>query len=347
MLAINGHFKRQPVTGVQRYALEVIREFRRMGRDFTWITPPARLSSDALRQLWMQALMPARLERGHLLWSPTNTGPAACSRQVLTLHDLADQLHPEWFSRRYTAWRSMILPPLLRRVRGIITISEYSRRTILERYPFTEGKIRVIPNGVNGKHFHPRPEEQVRRTRQKLEIGRNYVVTVGSLDPRKNLNRLLEAWSALPDRLRESHELVIAGGSSDKFAFSVDREVDGSVRFTGYVPYDDLPALYSGARLFVYPSLFEGFGLPVLEAMSCGVPVLTSQATALGEIREEMALKVDPERTDEIAEGMRELLESESLRSSYGEKGIRYARRFTWEETARQTLEFLEEQSDA
>lgn len=346
MLAINGHFKKQPVTGVQRYALEVVREFRRMEQPFRWVDPPDGLASDSLRQLWMQLFMPGRVREGTLLWSPTNTGPVWCSRQVLTLHDLADQIHPEWFSRRYVAWRSLILPPLLRRVRGVITISEYSRRTIVERYPFTEDKIEVIYNGVNTGHFHRRGEEEIRGVRRRLGIGRDYLVTVGSLDPRKNINRLLEAWYRLPAGVREEFQLVIAGAGSDKFAFRLDREIDESVTFTGYVDYGDLPALYSGARLFVYPSLFEGFGLPVLEAMACEVPVLTSATTALGEIAGETALQVSPGRTDEIAGGIQKLLASEPLRREYAREGLRYARSFSWEKTARSTLEFLKSRSD-
>lgn len=345
MLAINGHFKRQTVTGVQRYALEIVRELKEMGTPFRWVDPPERLSSDVTRQLWMQLFMPGRLGEGELLWSPTNTGPASCARQVLTLHDLADQVHPEWFSRRYVAWRSLILPRLLKRVRGVITISEYSRRSIVERYPFTEGKIRVIPNGVNASHFHRRPEEEVREATSELGVRRPYLVTVGSLDPRKNLNGLLKAWNRLPGEIRGEHQLVIAGGSSEKFAFRLEEEAGESVRFVGYVPYRRLPALYSGAKLFVYPSLFEGFGLPVLEAMACRVPVLTSDATALGDIEEGAALKADPEDAGALSEGMRRMVESDSLRGRYAEKGHAYARQFRWERAARQTLEFLGEKA--
>ncbi|MDZ7771564.1 MAG: glycosyltransferase family 1 protein [Balneolaceae bacterium] len=342
MLAINGHFKGQPVTGVQRYAREVTGRFKRMGQEFQWVDPPPGLESDALRQLWMQLRMPARVPGGALLWSPTNSGPVFHARQVVTLHDLADQLHPEWFSRRYSAWRSMILPPLLRRVRGIITISDYSRRTILERYPFTEGKIEVIYNGVDSRHFRRRDEEEVGRMRRKLGLSKRYLVTVGSLDPRKNLNRLLDAWHRLPARIREEYELVIAGASSDKFSFSLDRDPGERVRFTGYVDYDDLPALYSGASLFVYPSLFEGFGLPVLEAMACGTPVLTSDTTALGELAGDKAVTVDPQHAGQLGDEMLRLLEAPGRRRELGEKGVAYASGFTWDETARKTLDFLD-----
>lgn len=341
MLTINGHFRNQTVTGVQRYALEITREFRRMGASYRWIDPPESLRSDALRQLWMQLRMPSKVGEGDLLWSPTNTGPASCRNQVVTLHDLADQIHPEWFSRRYVAWRRVILPRLLRNVRGIITISEYSRRTIVDRFPFAEEKIEVIYNGVNTEHFYRRGEEEVERVRRSLGLHRPYLVTVGSLDPRKNINRLLRAWKGLPREVREEHELVIAGASSDKFNFELDERPAETVRFLGYVDHAKLPALYCGARGFVYPSLFEGFGLPVLEAMACGVPVYTSNTTALGEIANGTALKGDPEDTDALAEGMRRLLESSSLREEYADKGLRYARRYGWDETARKTLDFL------
>lgn len=341
-IVINGHFKSQAVTGVQRYAREILREFERKQRDYRYVEPPASLSSDALRQLWMQGVMPFGVAGGELLWSPTNIGPVLSRNQVITLHDIADRLHPEWFDGRFVRWRSLILPPLLKRVKGIITVSEYSRKTITEYFPYTKGKIEVIYNGVRTDHFYPRQDRETAGVKEEFELNKPFVMTVGSLDPRKNINGLLKAWNQLPEAIRGEVELVVIGGGVKSFDFELREETDASVRFLGYVRDDVLPALYTAAHLFVYPSLFEGFGLPVLEAMACRTPVITSNTTSLKELARDHALTVDPHKPEEIAEAVSRLLRSEELRDRLAGKGYRYAREgFKWSEAADKTYEYL------
>lgn len=342
MISVNGHFTSQMVTGVQRYALEVLREFKRLGVAYRLVEPPEMLRSDALRQLWMQIFMTRKATGALPLWSPTNTGPISHPKHILTLHDLADQLHPEWFSRSYTRWRSLILPVLIRRVQRVITVSEYSRKTILDLFPFAESKIEVIAPGVNGGHFYKRPNTEVSAIRKEMRLERPYVITVGSLDPRKNLKGLLKAWNLLPPRIRQDRNLLVVGGSSGKFAFLIEEEPDETVRFAGYIPDERLAALYSGAEVFVYPSLFEGFGLPVLEAMACGIPVVTSGTTALAELPHGTAWTVDPQKPTEIAEAIHMMLERPPLRSEHIKAGLEYVQRFSWETTARRTVRVIE-----
>ncbi len=178
-LVINGHYKQQRVTGVQRYANEIVAQFRKYDLHFGWVEPPQSLSSDALRQLWMQAVMPAKIPNDKLLWSPTNIGPAMCENQVLTLHDIADQVHPEWFDSKYVQWRKLILPRLLSRVRRVITVSEYSKQSIAAHFPSADGKIDVVYNGVQTDVFYPRTKQEINQVRAAHNLNKPFVLTVG------------------------------------------------------------------------------------------------------------------------------------------------------------------------
>lgn len=345
-LIINGHFRQQQVTGVQRYALELIQEFDRMDVNYRYEEPPGNISSDTLRQLWMQLMMPLKLNQNSLLWSPTNIGPVYHKKQVVTLHDIADQLHPQWFSSKYVNWRKFILPRLIKNVEGIITVSEYSKQTIRNTYPEAGGKVKVIYNGVRTGHFYPRPANEAEAVKQKFTLEKPFIVTVGSLDPRKNIGGLIKAWNMLPSHIRAELDLVIAGGSADKFQFTLEENIDSSVRFLGYVDYGMLPALYTASDFFVYPSLFEGFGLPVLEAMACKTPVITSDTTSLAEIAGDSAYTVDPEKPEEIGTAIEKFYESEETRKRYVSKGYEKAKMFRWSNAAQETVNFLENVAD-
>ncbi|HLR24628.1 MAG TPA: glycosyltransferase family 1 protein [Fodinibius sp.] len=346
-LAINGHFLPQTVAGVQRYAYEIIRQFEQQGHSFRYVKPPGSLQSDTLRQLWMQGVMPFKMKGDELLWSPTNIGPVAKKNHVITLHDISDQLYPEWFDRKYVQWRSFILPPLLKRVKGIITVSEYSKQTILEQFPFTKGKVKVIYNGVETDHFYSRDRQEIAALRRKFDLHKPFVITVGSLDPRKNLNGLLEAWNQLPEMMRKETDLVVAGGGMKTFAFEIKEKIDNSVRFLGYVPDADLPGLYTAAEAFIYPSLFEGFGLPVLEAMACRTPVITSNSSSLQELADGYALTVDPHNSTAIAQALQRMLDSRKLRNELVEKAYSYARGFKWSVSAKKTYDYLKERQSS
>ncbi len=342
-LVINGHFRQQCITGAQRYARETVSQFDESGVPYEWVQPPRYLRSNSMRQLWMQSMMPMKISGDELLWSPTNVGPVMCKNQVLTLHDIADQLHPEWFENKYVQWRRLILPRLLRRVRRIITVSEYSRQTILDQFPATQGRVEVIHNGVRTEHFYPRSSQEIGKLRKQLNLQKPFVLSVGSLDPRKNIGGLIDAWHMLPERIRDEMNLVITGKSDRIFAFNLDKPCHESIRFTGYLPEADLPVLYTAARLFVFPSFFEGFGLPVLEAMACGTAVITSNTSSLKELAADNAATVRPDNAEAIAGAIEELLKSESRRETYAEKGKAYAQTFRWDEAARQTKKVLEE----
>jgi glycosyltransferase involved in cell wall biosynthesis len=281
-----------------------------------------------------------------LLWSPNNTGPLAVTRQVCTIHDLIPLDRPEWFSRRFASWYAWLLPRLAKRVQHIIAISEYTKERVIDLLGVPSSRITVIPNGVDDRFF-PRSEAEIETMRQTLGIDRDrYVLCVGSLEPRKNLARLLDAWRIAQNQVDEDIELVVAGarGNSRVFGSVAIEPVPARVHFTGYVPNEYLPALYSGALAMAYPSLYEGFGLPPLEAMACGTPVITSKGSSLPEVVGDCAQLVDPSKTESIAESLVRVLSNGTLRESMSSAGLERAARFTWDSTAKQTLEVLIQQ---
>jgi glycosyltransferase involved in cell wall biosynthesis len=323
---------------MQRYALELSRRFA----EFLDPVKPATALRGTAGHLWEQIYLPATVH-GRLLWSPNNTGPIAVAKQVCTIHDLIPVEHPEWFSARFASWYAWLLPRLASRVRHIIAISEYTKQRIVDRLRVPEHKITAIPNGVDAR-FSRRGAEEIEAVRRRLGLDcRTYLLTVGSLEPRKNLARLVEAWRRVQAEIPAEVELVIAGGVANPRVFATVTSVGPPprTRFIGYVADEDLPALYSGAEALVYPSLYEGFGLPPLEALACGTPVVTSNGTSLPEVVADAAVLVDPYDVDSIAGGMWQILSRGSLRDALRAKGPERAREFTWERTASQTLEVL------
>ena len=331
-IVINGRFEGRRLTGVERYASEVLRCLGQQAK----IVKPERPMSGLRGHLWEQFLLPRALNPHQFLWSPANTGPLAVSRQAVTIHDLSVLDHPEWFAPSFRLWYLFLLPRLARTARIVLTVSEHSRRSIIRRFGLPEESVIAIPDGVNLQHFHPCDPSPVRA---KYELAGQYVLFVGSIDPRKNLERLLQAWIRLADL--KDIELVIVGSPGRIFRPVSMGGPTRRTRFLGYVPDEDLPGLYSGATFFIMPSLFEGFGLTVLEAMACGAPVITSYAGALPEVAGDAAVQVDPTSVEGMAEAMRTLLMDEGLRYRLGKKGMARAGLFSWEGSAQRIWEVL------
>ena len=232
-----------------------------------------------------------------------------------------------------------------------IVISDFIRRKVLQYIPGVRAKadkIRVVQNGVGSefRSFHHRQE--IEQMKQRYRIKGKYLFCVGSFASRnKNLLRILEAFCNLPLRLRSEYQLVIAGeflSTVPEASRVIERlRAEDYIRCLGYVPDDDLPLLYNGAEVFIFPSLHEGFGIPVLEAMACGTPVMTSNVTAMPEIAGGAAMLVDPFNVNEMTNSIREILANENLRKDLSEKGQARAKSFSWLATARKTLDIYEE----
>ncbi len=257
---------------------------------------------------------------------------------VITVYDLSFVRHPEWHPADRAEYLERYFLKRISKVDSVITISEFSKKEIMSLLGISPDKIYVTPLGVD-RSFSPGKKEM-------KGFPNEYILSLGNLEPRKNLVTLLDAYRSLPKKLRERFPLVIAGASGWH-----TRELKKALQLfprdekpilTGYVPKKLLPDLYRGASLFVYPSLYEGFGLPVIEAMACGVPVLASNSTSLPEVVEDAGVLIDPRDVSHLKEAMMELLEDEKARRELARRGIARAKLFSWDQCARQTLSVYE-----
>ena len=228
----------------------------------------------------------------------------------------------------------------------IIAPSQYSKADIINTYHIEPEKVSMIYPAASSRFRRIENEAELSRVRSAYDIDGGYILGVGTVQPRKNLSRLIEAYSILENLSVELPKLVLVGkiGWLHNETLETVRRLglEDRVRFTGFVPDNDLPALYSGALFFVYPSYFEGFGLPPLEAMQCGTPVITGNLTSLPEVVGDAGMMVDPFAVNSIADAMRRLLSDAGLRKALSEKGVERAKKFSWIEAARQTLEIFE-----
>ena len=242
---------------------------------------------------WEQVALPVRATRAGapLLLNPANLAPLAFARNVVVIHDAAALREPSWYSRLYVAWQRAVLPALARKAVHLVTVSQFSRHELIELLDADPAMITVIGGGVDARF---RPDADPAPARAALGLERPYVLTVGSLIARKNTGALAETARRLG---AEGIEVVAAGGARPQFA----PDAVGAVRLLGHVDDDLLPGLYAGAEAFVLPSLYEGYGLTVLEAMACGTPVVASDRGALPEVVGAAGILVDPEDPRAIA----------------------------------------------
>lgn len=326
--------------GVQRYTAEV---WRRLA-DRVVTVAPRRPMHGVQGHLWEQTVLPGKIGDA-LLWSPANTGPLRVTNQVLTICDLGSLEHPEWYSLLFATWYRWLTPELLRRVRQVITISRYSQERILALAPIDQSKVTVVYPGV-GDSFNPQPADEIARVRRELGLQTpHYLLSLAAIEPRKNLRRVLAAWSSCVARLPDDIWLVIAGASAPRNVFRSFEmgELPPRVHFAGFVADADLPALYSGALAFVYVSLYEGFGMPALEAMACGTVPIVSDNTSLPEAVGDGGIYVDPFDPDQIAAAIERVVDDSALRATLRARAVQQSRRFSWACAAAQTWAVLQE----
>jgi glycosyltransferase involved in cell wall biosynthesis len=265
-------------------------------------------------------------------------------KSVFTLHDLIFLFHPETHKSLNRWFLTLMMPRFLRAADAVIAVSECTKRDAIRFYRIPEEKITVIYEGVNPR-FRPASPEAIAAVRARYGLPERFILYVGTIEPRKNLTTLLEAFHHL--LATYDLRLVIVGKKGwlyERF-FRRLRELglEGQVIFTGYVPDEDLPAIYSAADLFVFPSLYEGFGLPVLEAMACGAPVVCSNTSSLPEVAGDAALLVDPTDARALTGAMEQVLTNERLWATLRAKGMERARGFTWEKAAYRTWEVYQQ----
>lgn len=268
---------------------------------------------------------------------------------VVTVHDLAFLRHPERFPRAKTVYLRSAVHASVRRSRHIIAVSESTRRDVVELLAVPEECVTVIYPGV-ASTFRPLIHEDVESFRQSVFGGRPYILHVGTLEPRKNVDILVRAFARVRASSGLPHVLALVGarGWMYKSLFELVSQLglEDQVHFVEYVPAHDLPFWYNGADLFAYPSAYEGFGLPVVEAMACGVPVVTSASSSLSELAGDACLTVEPGSPESLQVAMTRILESPDLQSRLREAGRMRAGRFSWERTARATIDIYERLAD-
>jgi glycosyltransferase involved in cell wall biosynthesis len=318
-VVVNGRFLARRVTGVERYGREIL---QCMGHDCS-------LESTRWQgwrgHAWEQFILPASLRESSVLWSPANTGPIMIRRQAVTIHDLSPLEHPEWFQKRFSVWYRLFLPVLLKRVQRVFTPSHYVKQKVMRRLGIKE--VVVTPNGVDQSLFHPRAKPT------HLDLPGEYILFVGTLEPRKNLERLFQAWSEIKDEFTKMWLLVAGVGGNVFKSVHLSKDID-RVRFLGYVSDETLAGLYTRASLFVLPSEDEGFGLPALEAMASGTPVIVSDGGALPEVVGDAGITFCLSNPHGLKQSMKECLSNTGLREELRERGLERAKKFSWQTTA-------------
>jgi glycosyltransferase involved in cell wall biosynthesis len=295
------------------------------------------------RFVWSQTVFPSILaDRYDVLYSPTHHGLLRKGPpQIITVHDLLALKFPSQYRLQYYYFIH-VLPRVIRHSSAVIVDSESTKRDVHEHYGLDLDRIFVVYSAVN-QGFQPASLDSQRHVKQKYGLS-NYILIVGASYPHKNVVRALQAFARVRSALPKM-EVVVAGGRPP-YTETVRQEAHAlnlqEVKFLGYVPPSELPALYSGARVLLYPSYYEGFGLPPLEAMACGCPVIVSHTSSLPEVCGDAACYVDPYDTGSIAESLRDLLTNEAAQEELRRKGSQRVGCFSWERTARDILKVVE-----
>ena len=267
--------------------------------------------------------------------------PTRLAKTVLAIPDLSYLYYPAFIESKNLNYLTKFVPPSIRKASAVITISENTKNDIIKHFGVEPKKIFVTHLAAD-KVFVPQTNEVINAARKKYGINKPYLLFVGTFEPRKNIETLLRAFAGLT-LIRKQYQLVLVG-SKGWYADGIFRLINklylhDDVKILGYVPNSDLPAIYAGSELFVFPSFYEGFGLPVCEAMACGVPVLCSSASSLPEIGDRAGVYFNPFDTEELAGKTSDLLLDTEKRKQMRELGLAQASKFSWHKTAKETLE--------
>jgi len=300
-----------------------------------------------IRILWEQLVLPLHLyrEKIDILHSIHYTSPllAPCKR-VITFHDMIFYLFPEKHTNVKRAFFHSVIPLSIKKATRLIAISENTKSDIQEIFDISLSKIDVIYVTIDSIYHTLRDIDAISHIKKKYEIQDKFILYVGTLEPRKNIPRLIQAYRKLILENKIKHQLVIVGkkGWSYQEIFNMVERLDSNVRkkviFTGYVPEEELPLLYNAADLFVYPSLYEGFGIPPLEAMACGVPVIVSNVSSLPEVVGYAGILVDPYNVEELCQAIYKVIVEKGLREVLKKKGFQRAQEFSKEKLAKKML---------
>ncbi|MCS6860146.1 MAG: glycosyltransferase family 4 protein [Abditibacteriales bacterium] len=365
-IGIDARTTLSPKTGDRTYTLNLVRALAQIDAENEYFllldrAPPPGLLPEALNfhplviptfwgRWWTMVQVPlvARRARMDVLHVQYIAPPWGGTRVVTAIHDVSFAVLPETFPLKDRLLLNFFIPLSASSAAKVITLSASSKRDLIERYGIAPEKIVITPCGVDETMRRVEDPQVVAAVLRRYGITPPFILSVGLLQPRKNLPRVVDAFARLHERRPDlPQRLVVAG----RVGWGVEslrervraRRLEDAVHFVGYVADEDLPALYSAADLFVYPSLYEGFGLPPLEAMACGTPVVTSNVSSIPEVVGDAALTVNPLDVEAIAGAMEQILTDTALRQMLTARGLERARGFTWEKTARLTLDVYRE----
>ena len=371
-IAIDAHSVGTGLAGNESYIanlIEALAEIDKVNRYTLYVTKPAAI--ERFKDRWPHVKVKRTLPHTPLVRIPLTLAtelrrrpvdllhvqytapPLAPCPVVTTIHDISFEHLPDTFKRRSRMQLRLTVKRSARSAAHVITSSEYSRRDLIETYHLAPERVSVTPLAAPA-HFAPVTDEaELRRVRELYRIEGEYVLAVGSIQPRKNLVRLINAYSDLRRRRTQAKlpKLVLVGKRAwlyDETLEAIERcGLGNDLHLTGYVPERDLPALYTGALCFAYPSYFEGFGLPPLEAMQCGTPVIAGNRTSLPEVVGDAGLLFDPFETSAITSALARVIDDAELRRALRVKGLERARLFDWRKTAQMTLKIYEQAARA
>lgn len=336
--------------GIERYMLKNTEYFNHYDFKYNIFYPSKKLDIVS-SHLWEQFVLPRYLQKGDFLWSPSSSGPINYPDQIVTVHDLMQLDFPEAFksavlgySKCKYHWYRFVYSRILKNTRMIIAPSMYTKKRIINRFNIPENKIAVIYEAA-AEHFQPASRDSILSVMKKYGIlSKRYILSLSSKTARnKNLRGLIEAWKKCLVSWKEKTDVCLAL-AGDVISNRADLEFLGldkipeQVIFTGYIEEEDLPALYSGASVFVFPSVYEGFGIPPLEAMACNTPVIVSNVTSLPEVCGSAALYVDPLDSASLAHNIMLLLDNEFLCRNLIDEGRKRVGNFSWAKSAEEHI---------
>lgn len=272
-------------------------------------------------------------------------------RQIVTIHDLIPYVMPETVGKGYLIKFLKEIPKAVELSDAIITVSEWSKKDILKFFPIDSEKIFVTPLAADAK-YHPLDREKCKfELKGKYNITKPFILYIGGFSPRKNVKALIIAFSKVFHKLRQQYQLVIVGSNKDEASYlnsiACNLEVSSNIIFTGYAPESDLPILYNASDVFVYPSLYEGFGLPPLEAMSCKTPVISSNVSSIPEVVGTSGILIDPFDTSILMDSIEMVLNDEHLRESIALNGFERSKQFSWRKTAEETIKIYKKVAES
>ncbi|HSX17894.1 MAG TPA: glycosyltransferase family 1 protein [Candidatus Saccharimonadales bacterium] len=274
------------------------------------------------------------------------------TKSIIVVHDISFIKFPQFTQAKNLKYTPKLLRRSIKRAAHIITVSENSKKEIAEFYKLPPDRITVIPNGVDHERFYPRPAIDIGKVRQKYSLPENYIHFHGTIEPRKNIEGILDAYAQLDTGLKTRYALVLSGGKgwNDEGIYRKIGQLQkagNKILLLGYIENEELAPLLSGASVFIWPSFYEGFGVPPLEAMACGVPVITSNSSSLPEVVGDAAIKIRPEDTRALTAAINQVLSDTTLASNLSRAGLSQSKKYTWEASAQKLIKLLDSLSNS